>query len=244
MIKVLKKAFMILEYVGDNRKSPPFLGDIAKKAALPQPTCSRIVKDLVELEYLEQSAPKKGFRLGPKAYMLGADFGYRNDLKELANPLVKKCSEKIQESVLLAVINSGKRYILCHHNGNPELQIVIDKPYYEDIYATATGRLLLAYSGEKAIAKYVKEYGLPGEKWENINSESTLLARLKDIRDKGVEVDTTQQLAIMAFPIFQKKNMIAALGSSVPKMNFIGEKAEKILASVGKSAEAISLILK
>ena len=240
MIKVLKKAFGILEYVRDNQKNPPFLGDIAEKAGLPQPTCSRIVKDLVDMEYLEQGGSKKGFSLGPKAYMLGAGHGYKNDLKELAEPLIKKCSEKTKESVLLAVMNTGKRYILCHRNGNPELQIVIDKPYYEDIYITATGRLLLAYAGEKAIARYIGEYGFPGKKWEDINSEARLYEKLKKIREKGFELDITNQLVIMAFPVFCEDNVIAALGCSVPKMNYEGQQADSIFHEVEKTAEDIS----
>lgn len=243
MIKVLKKAFVILEYVRDRRNEPPLLGDIAEKAAMPQPTCSRIVKDLVEMEYLEQCGAKKGFSLGPKAYMMGAGESYRKDLKEIADPLVKKCSEKVQESVLLAVMNNGKRYILCHHNGNPELQIAVDKPYYEDIYTTATGRLLLAFSSEKTIAGYVSENGFPCEKWANINSETKLRARLEGIREKGFELDATRQLVIMAFPVFNGENMVAALGCSVPRMNYEGEKGKAVFSSVMKTADNISKFL-
>lgn len=243
MIKVLKKAFWILEYVRDCGANPPLLGDIAEKAGLPQPTCSRIVKDLVEMEYLEQNASRKGFLLGPKAYMLGGGSGYRDDLNEIAAPFVKRCSEQIHESVLLAVMNKGKRYVLCHHNGNPELQIVIDKPYYEDIYTTATGRLLLAYSPEKTVAGYITEHGLPGKKWENINSAPELYKRLTSIRENGFELDTTKQIVIMAFPVFSADNMLAALGCSVPKMNYVGDAADFIFHKVRKTAEEISLQL-
>jgi DNA-binding IclR family transcriptional regulator len=246
MIKVVKKVFDILEYIADKKSEPPLLGEMAKDLDLAQPTCSRIIKDLIELGYVESLGQKRGFALGPKSYQLSQGRSYREDLNAVGEPEVKKLSELIKESVLLAVFNKGKRYILCHHNGNPEIQVIIDKPYYEDIYTTATGRLLLAYAGEKGIQEYVKQYGLPDEKkWKDINSKSVLLGELDKIREDGMVLDDSRAgfLSIVAFPVWQKENMIAALGVSVPKMNFTGKHKEFVLNETKKSAENITSYL-
>jgi DNA-binding IclR family transcriptional regulator len=117
--------------------------------------------------------------------MLGAGDEYRGELKELAEPVIKKCAEAVRESVLLAIAKNGKRYILFHHNGNPEIRIILDNDCYEDIYRTATGRLLLAFSTKQEIARFIKRNGIPGERWDGVDSEKKLYNELKKIREAG-----------------------------------------------------------
>lgn len=246
MIKVVKKVFDILEYIAGKESASPLLGEMAKDLDLAQPTCSRIIKDLMELGYVESLGQKRGFALGPKCYQLSGGKSYRDDLKAIAEPEVRKLSGTIEESVLLAVFNKGKRYILCHHNGNPEIQVIIDKPYYEDIYATATGRLLLAYSGEEEIQNCINQYGLPGDRWDNITSKSILLKELENIRENEMVLDdrSGRQLAIVAYPVWQKGKMIAALGVSAPRMNFSEKHKDIILNETKNTADKISSYLK
>lgn len=240
MIKVLRKAFAVLESVTEKKGEPVFLGNIAKKLKMAQPTCSRIAKELVTMGYLEQSPMKKGFIPGPMAYSLAHGSAYRKDIIDIAGPLVRKCAEDIKESALIAVLNNGRRYVPYHHNGNPELQIIIDKPYYEDIYSTATGRMLLAYSSEKAITDFIKKNGLPGERWKEINSEKELLDALRKIKQDGIVIDESRQLAIFAYPVFQGETMLAAFGVSAPKNNFTGKNRDYMLRTAKQTAFQMS----
>lgn len=239
MIKVLKKAFDILEMVINNQGNPLFLGDIAKKAGITQPTCSRIIHDLISMGYIEQLGLKKGFIPGPKAYML-SDNTCKNPLKDIVAPFVHECAEKIHESVLVATLNKGKRYILYHHNGNPEIQVLIDKPFYEDLYTTATGRLLLAFASEQDVYTYIDRHGLPGRSWNDINSIEDLFKVLEKVRNEKFVLSKGTQLIIMAYPIFHKDNLLAVIGSSVPLSNFTGENRDFILAELQNTAKHIS----
>jgi DNA-binding IclR family transcriptional regulator len=202
------------------------------------------VKDLIELRYLEEVAPRKGYRLGPGCYSLSMGKEYREDLRVAAGPEVKKLSEKIKESVLIAVLNKSRRYIICHHNGNPEIQVIIDRPYYEDIYRTATGRLLLAFAGEDEGRSYIEKHGFPGGIWNNITMFEAFDAELAKIRADGMVLDTSKQLSIMAYPVFCADGTVAALGVSVPRMNFRGVRKKTILSEALKTAEKISSNLK
>lgn len=240
MIKVLRKAFGILENVAEKKGEAVFLGNLAKKLNLAQPTCSRIVKELVSMGYLEQIPLSKGFIPGPMAYSLAHGSSYRKDIINIAGPLIHKCAEEIKESVLIAVLNNGKRYVPYHHNGNPELQIIIDKPYYEDIYSTATGRMLLAYSSEDAIISFISKNGLPGERWKGMESEEKLLNSLKKIKQDALVIDESRQLAIFAYPVFQGEIMVAALGVSAPKNNFTGKNREHMLGTAKQTAFQVS----
>jgi DNA-binding IclR family transcriptional regulator len=139
MIKVLKKIFDILEFVAEHDRAVP-TGEIAKELDLNLPTCSRILKDLASTGYVEQIAPKKGYILGPASYSLSVGKIYRRDIKEIVDPFVRGCARSLKESVLFAVFKNSKRYIISNHNGNPEIQTIIDRPFYEDTYVTAKKR--------------------------------------------------------------------------------------------------------
>jgi DNA-binding IclR family transcriptional regulator len=192
--------------------------------------------------YIEQLGLKKGFIPGPKAYML-SDNAYKNPLKELATPLVHECAEKIHESVLIATLSNCKRYILYHHNGNAEIQVRIDQPFYEDLYTTATGRLLLAFASEPDVCMYADRHGFPGKAWSDINSLDELFKTLAKIKREKFVLSAGRQVIIMAYPVYQNSNVVAVLGSSVPSANFVGKNREFILAELSNTAERITAAL-
>ena len=90
MIKVLKKAFSIVEYVAGKSGNPVLPGEIVAALGINQPTCVRILKDLVELNYLEQISRQKGYVLGPLAYWITGTKRYREELVAVADPLVER----------------------------------------------------------------------------------------------------------------------------------------------------------
>jgi len=244
MIKVLKKTFDILELIAQ-REDAVFSGEIARTLDLNLPTCSRILKDLAEMGYVEQVATKKGYILGPASYNLSAKKSYRRDLTEIVDPMVKECAYSLKESVLFTILKNTKRYILSHHNGNPELQVIIDKPFYEDAYVTATGRVQLAYCEKDEVEKYIAKNGLPGMRWDNINTREKFDKALEKVRFDGFYADKRpdSQLAIVGFPVFQRDKFIGALGCSLLQSTFSGERKEKVIAEIGRNAELVTAAL-
>jgi DNA-binding IclR family transcriptional regulator len=243
MIKVMKKTFDILELIATAHNGVMFSGEIAKQLKLNAATCSRILGDLTELGYLEKGEIRNSYQLGPMAYALTSGVSYRKDILVKSEALVYKCAMDIKESVLLAVLKNNRRYVLCHYNGNAELAVRIDRPYYNDIYTTVTGKILLAYADSSTIDRIINFYGLPEERWDDIKDKDTLLKKLAELRNKGfVSGLTSPQVAIFAYPIFQRGKCVAALGVTLPKMNFEAKK-EELLNKAKATAEAISSAL-
>lgn len=241
MIKVLKKTFNILELIAE-REDAVFSGEIARTLDLNLPTCSRILKDLAEMGYVEQVAAKKGYILGPASYNLSAKKSYRRNLTEIVDPMTKECAFSIMESVLFTILKDTKRYILSHHNGNPEVQVIIDKPFYEDAYVTATGRVQLAYCSKCELDKYVRKFGLPGVRWDGINTQEQFDAALAKVRFEGFHTEkrANSQLAIVGFPVFQRDTFIGAIGCSLLKAIFDGERKTFIISEIKRYAEMIT----
>ena len=160
MIKVLQKTFDVLEYAA-NSPHPVLPGETAEALGLPQPTAARILRDLAELGYLEQPGPRKGYRLGPVPYHLAGGRLYDDEFLRFVTAAVKECARSIGQSVLFAVRRRGCRYILCHCNFNPRFYIDTARIRFRDLYATGSGRILLAFTPEAELGELIGELGLP-----------------------------------------------------------------------------------
>ncbi len=231
MIKVIEKVFDILELLATEPSRELPLTEIAKGTGVNKATAGRILKDLVARGYASQNSLRGGYSLGPMAYALPANGVFRKDIVDAVSPLVTECARELRESVLIAALHQGRRHILCHENGNPELDIIIDKPFYDDLYVTATGRMLLAHAGQGERDSYVATHGMPLEKWDGIDTEAELVKRLAEIRGAGMISckSPNRNLWILAFPIHSRERAAAALGISVPVNSFQGGRAKQLL---------------
>ncbi len=220
MIKVLKKAFDIIEFISRHNGQPVLPAEIVEKIKLNQATSIRILKDLVELGYLEQISRQKGYVLGPMSFWVAGGKKYKNELSRRADPFILECARESGQSVLLATNLVERRFILAHYNMNPHFNVDVDEPWYEDIYVTATGRILMAYMPEKDLDILLRKCGLPEESiWQGAGTREGLNEELRKIRESGLVSFVKNQkstLFIMSRPVFKGSEFVAALGMSVP----------------------------
>jgi len=242
MIKVLDKAFGILEAVVTAAPEPLTPAILAEQLQLNKPTCSRIIKELVEAGYLQQVSRQSGYLAGPRAFSLGQHTDYETELRTAAAEPIYRCAQTIGQSVLLAVMYQGGRYILLHHNFNPAMKIDLRQLAYRDLFATATGLVLLAYASEPEF-ELARTARSPSESPElNIACHRREDAVFQEIRRdrKFVYEGPDHPFAIIAFPVFRRNRFVAALGMSAPHPEFVGAERQQMLELVGSTAETIS----
>jgi len=243
MIKVVGKSFALLEFIATRDGRPALPSEAATVLRLNQATTVRILKDLLTLGYLSQISRNKGYVLGPMTQSVFARNVYREKLMRVAVSEVSQCAVKIGESVILAVLQGARRYVLLHENRNPKLNIDISALYYDDIYLTATGRTLLAHADAPQIDAIVKKIGLPDKHaWPKSVTSAALSRELTKIRQSGMVAFHSPQtdLYIMACPIFEKDECVAALGASFPNAAYSKVKQSKTQAAVREAAAVIS----
>ena len=241
MIQVLHKAFDILESLAADADRPRGLGQIAGELGLNQATCANILKTLVRRGYAEQVAPKKGYLLGPMSYSLAGSRPYRRDLLKAAEPLMAELAKEVRETVLLVALHQGKRFILCEARGDQDLQVRSDIISSDDVYETATGRLLLAHLSPEKLRTFVTMRGLPGAVWPEARRRTGLTRALEGIREHGKVVDVSKaQVAAAAFPIRDGETIVAALGLYLPRFRFKGAHRKRVLAGLEDTATRIN----
>lgn len=229
-----------MEIVDDSGNKPVLTGELAEKLGLAQPTCSRILKDLVEMGFLDQAENQKGFVLGERIRQMGVEPPLFKQLKEVADNHVKRCSEETKASVVLLSDNNFKRYILLHHNGNPDLEITFKEDSEDDFYTYATGRTLLAWKSQKHILEQVKRAGLPGQEWPEISTTDKLLSELEKIKQDGYIFLDRNSIFIIAYPVFQNGEIAAAVGCSAVNSEYNKKRFDLIKTSVEKMAQRIT----
>ena len=218
MVQVIEKTFGILERIVSSTPVPMTPAQLAEALDLNRATCSRLLKQLTDSGYLMQVSRQQGYAPGPKLLTLANAAQFEHDLLEAARPVIDRCAEELRSSVLLAKLYRRKRYVLYHRNGCPELNIRITRPYYEDIFCTATGLLLTAYCTRDEQIACLREMKATGsEILPGFGSEKSLPGKLAVIAEDGFFACSKNIQWIYAFPVFRDGHFHAALGSSIPR---------------------------
>lgn len=207
MIKVLQKTFALLEFVAA-RPHPVPPHEAAEALGLPQPTTVRLLRDLAELGYLEQSGPRKGYRLGPVPFHLAGGRLYNDEFMRFVSAAVEECARELGQSVQFAIRRRSCRYILCHYNYNPGFFVDTSRTRFRDLYNTGSGRTLLAFTPENELRELIAELGFPApDVWpEAAPDREHLLHELGKIRTAR-EVEMPRSLCgnfhVYARPVFR-----------------------------------------
>jgi len=241
MIKVIDKAFKIIEYIASRNDTSVAPGELAAALKLNHPTCIRILKNMVELGYLVQISRQKGYVLGPMSFAIAGGKRYMQTQIDIAEPIIKACAEETKQFLLLAVRHKERRYILCSHNGNSSLNINVNKLWYDDLYEFASGRLLLAYASEDDLAWILKKKGLPSfDEWQDAIAEKDMNNILNEIRKVGFATNESPFHVGIACPIFVNEVFTFALSITVDKSDISKKSLEFYLNKIKMTAKSIS----
>lgn len=220
MIQVIHRALSILEVIASSPKEDLSLSEIADSLQLNHGTCANILKTLVNRNYVEQIGAKKGYKLGYMAYQLTNSYTYYAELKEIAKPLIERLRDSINETVILSIIEGGKRILLYKAECTHEIQVRTTQE--SSVYKATTGRMILAHYSLKELNYFTGKYGLPDkELWPEIKNTQNLVAALSEIRAKEVEITSNANHVVsLATPIYKNKTIIASLGIYLPDIRF------------------------
>ena len=241
MKNVIDKVFSILEEVVTATPEPCLPLSLSQKLNLNRATCSRLIKQLCDMDYLMKVSRSQGYVVGPKLLALNNIAGFEHRLLDAAQPIIDKCAESLGCSVLLARLYGRKRYVLYHRNCSAELDIRLKRPYYNDLFSTATGLLLTSYlPDDEMVACWREQRSLGTEFLPDYMSENTLIQNLSLIREHGFFECGRGSQWIYAYPVFQNKRFYAALGASILSKSHNAAYHRKICKCLKEAAEEIS----
>ena len=240
MIKVLDKSFAILEEIIAATPQPLGPLALAKKLGLNRTTCSRILRMLLDAGYIVQISRQAGYAAGPRIVTLNNMAQYQSRLLSKAVPMVDQLAERIGDSVLISQVCRGKRYVLYHRNCNPDREIRLNQPAFDDLYYTATGVVEMAWlPAERAMELYD---AMPADAvpFPEFRKRTDVPDALEKIRREGGFRALDRWQGIFAVPLFVNRSYLAALGCSMPANRCRPEQAQLVWKLLCDAASELS----
>lgn len=236
MIQSISRALDILEFLADNPGTPKTPGEIAKKTGINPATASNIIKTMVERNYVEQAGPRKGYVPGVMCYHLSREEFYYRRLIKAASDLMESLSQETGETVLLAVLKGGKRYILHQISGSGVFHVRRDIALDPRVTDTATGMVLLSGLSEDELKAFALKRELCEEELISIRKS------LEKTREEGFCIHVThgKQVAGIAYPVFHSGRIAASIGIFLPVFRFRGAHRKKVLKGLEYASKNIS----
>lgn len=218
MIKSVQKALGILKFLSNNPFDGISLKTISEKTGIKKSTCHHLIETLCA-EGFVQSAPGNGkYMLGPDAYLLTRFGKYNETLISVCHPLLQYLAKKTQKTVLLAVLANNQKFIIDKIDEKERIFTHNAKIFTDDIYRTATGRIIMSHMTHDEIFEIYQKYGVPkSDDWEGIDSFSDLCAALKSLK-KYPYVKTKSRInenlfhAGLGKAIFKDNKCVGAIG--------------------------------
>lgn len=234
MIKVLHKAFDLLESMSANKERVFTLAQLAGMIEEKPTTCANIVKTLCARGYLSRVG-RGGYTLGPVAMGLNYEEQADTRLVEIAREPMLALVQKYGASGVLAVLRHGKKKILDDYKSDSALMINKTVRADHELYTTSTGLCLTSRDGKKFSREkegVIREtYGSP---------ERLIELREKILTDGYIAISLRPQVFEVAATVVRGDTVVASVAVYLPTV-LIGEEEQreltKELRAIAKSME-------
>ncbi len=159
-------------------------------AALDAPKSSLLVllRPLVAMGYLDHASGR--YTLGGAAFRIASDILSARQFPKLVRPLMEDLAARTRESVFLAALDAEARtvtYVECIESPQA-VRYVVPVGTTRALYASAAGRVLLAFQDEAWRERYVKSVRLERLTPRTVTDRDSLRRELQAIRESGIAV--------------------------------------------------------
>ena len=196
------------------------LADLSTEVSTPKSTLLNSLRPLVSEGFLVTEGAL--YRLGPRAFRLAADIGSAWSLPRIVRGYLQQVAEATRESVALAVLDvEMRRFVYIDSIESPQpvryaTRIGMSGP----LYATAAGRVLLAYQPTEYQESYLKTAKLVALTPRTNTDPAVLRRQLQQARAQGFWASSGESVAdsaAIAAPVFGPDGQIlAALSLGAP----------------------------
>ena len=223
------------------------IAEASRGADTSRAAARRCLLTLIELGYLEHDG--KFYRPKPRLRRLGGRSAETGGLAELANPILARACDEINESLSLAVLDGRSSLFIARAAASRVVSTGVHVGDKLPGYCSATGRLLLGTLEDDEIRLYLKNADIVQRTKHTVTDPRLLFKRITDTRTTGVSFsDEELELGMraMAVPVFNRNDeVVAAMSLSTYSRRVSLETMKKqYLPVLQKAAQALTRTLK
>jgi len=201
LIQNVDTALQILFYV---EKEPRTLEDLKRHTGLKDDRLERILEIFVNREWLTYNEESGRYMLGVRCFELGRSYFQHLDIRNLARPLLKKVVSMVDENSYLTTRIGYEVIYMEKCEVEKEVGILSRFGRVLPMYASASGKIFLAYFDDKELEDYFKKV-----KWirytDRTKRPEEVVEELKTIREEGFSVNIgeyEEDVVSVAAPVF------------------------------------------
>lgn len=219
------------------------LSDIAERLGLSSGTANRVVRALVAEGLVAHNPRTDTFFLGAGTILLGqaAQRGFGLDK---ALPVLEVLNEETDESVNLVVREGGESVVTLRVQSVLPLRFEQHPGARFPLYATASGKAILAHSPDADAYLARLPSALPKLTERTLGTPAALAAQLEGIRGRGYSIDEEENVAgvrCVGAPILDSNGRAqAALVIQVPTVRMPPKRIRELGARVVTAAKEVA----
>lgn len=213
--------------------------EIGRRAGLNPSTASRQLATLAAAGLVAHVAETGQYRLGPRLVELGNAALAGLDLRDLARPRLKALAQETGETATLSVPGDPDAITADFVQSPSSVQSVARLGRPSVAHATATGKVVLAFSGR----------ALPGGELEaftdrTIVDPERLRQEVERVRQRGWAVAVGERepdLSAVAAPVLDGRGeLVAIVGVQGPAARLAGDRLQAAAGLVARAARSVS----
>jgi len=219
--------------------------DLSKKLGIHKSTISRLIKQLVATDFLQQNPFTRKYMLGKSALKIGHATTRSLDSKLLttAQPYLNRLSQLTGESVALEMLSGTNIVLALHVEGPSHIRFNFQQGEQVPINVAAGAKVILSHS-EPKLLKLCLQQEFTRFNENTIISKEEYRKLLKEIKKTGIAYDrgeryrdTHAMAALIHSPDGGPKAAVVIAG---PAFRLTDEFLESAITPLKKTAEKIS----
>jgi DNA-binding IclR family transcriptional regulator len=231
--RVLARGLHLLEVIAAGGTQGMALADAADVAGLAYATAARLAAALEVAGWLERRQGR--WRIGPTALLAVHGGSSAARFRERVLPVLVALARRTGASATASVLHRGQRLLVAFAPA-PGTDQHLPMGLRNEIWATASGRLLLARAGARAIARHLEDQGPPGRAWPQVVDRQEVLTELTRLRRQGWATVRTDTWGGMALAIDDGDGNAAVMAMHVPVGDFTRAAEARFLAALRAAA--------
>nr|WP_321258410.1 IclR family transcriptional regulator [uncultured Pseudodesulfovibrio sp.] len=237
MMRSLEKALFVIETMATRKNWK--LKSLNEACCIPKGTLQRILRTLEDLGYVRQVQRGGAYTLTLKFHKLGNQVFSLSNIASLVQPVLHNLRDEVNETVNLSIL-SGVDMVVVHQTTSRHalrMDSIVGTSF--PAYASASGKVFLAFLPEDALRVFIKELRR-SDAAMNTDKINALFTRLESVREKGIGLDFEELfkgIRCVAAPIFDDLGkIVATISCSVPTVRLDKSLSRKLLQEIPMAA--------
>lgn len=221
------------------------IADISKALKITRATASSLIQTLLHRNYIEKDPETCKFSIGYKIYDVAIAYRYKYPFLHAAGGHISEMAEKIKVKINVSVLKPPGVAVMILSKDISLLPKMISG-YVLPGYASASGKLLMAYAPREIVEPWIEEAEFIPYTSKTIVNKQILINQFDQIRSDGFAIEDEEimpQRGCVAAPIYDISGQVIASVSFSTSKERMDANLQELIQNVTFLSKSISAAL-